>query len=112
MDSQPHRMPVALPPPDRRIAFGERCTWWGSIDEVAAGGLRPCCPHCRGPLLALPSIDCWNQTVDVQDAIQPGYKAFIAWLRGHCYPTLLVAEAAYWTAREVTAREHEVPRER
>jgi hypothetical protein len=104
MTHPPQPSTAALPTPDRRVAYGAQCTWWDAITAVDTGGLWPRCPYCHGPLNAVASIEYWNQDVDVQDAIQPGYRAFVEWLRGHhCYPTLLVAEAAYWTARQVEA---------
>jgi hypothetical protein len=104
MQHQPQPSTAALQTTDPRVAYGARCTWWDAIAAVGTCGLRPCCPYCHGPLNEIASIECWQQDVDVQDAIQPGFKAFIDWLRGHrCYPTLLAAEAAYWTARQVAA---------
>jgi hypothetical protein len=96
MTHQPQASIAALAPPPTAIAYGARCTWWGSVAEIDSAGR---CPYCHGPLGAV-AASAWQQIVDVQEAMQPGYRAFVDWLRGHCcYPTLLVAEAAYWTAR-------------
>jgi hypothetical protein len=97
---QPSPAAVAALASPTIVAFGAQCTWWGSVAEIAADGR---CPYCHGPLGAVAAIG-WRHSVDVQEAIQPGYRAFVDWLRGHwCYPTLLVAEAAYWTARGAAA---------
>jgi hypothetical protein len=95
-----HQLASAAPPTQDRIAYGASCTWWGSLEDA---GIGLACPHCHGPLIVGESLERWQQDLELQDALNPGYKAFIDWLRGHwCYPTMLEAEAAYWTARAVT----------
>ena len=80
-----------------RIVYGARCAWWGSIHDVAAkpSGL-PCCPHCGGVLMEVGSEAEWWAGVDrsEQDG-NPGYRAFIEWLRGQCFPTLEQAREFY-----------------
>lgn len=68
----------ASPPADSRIVYGARCVWWDSIANAATkpGGL-PCCPHCGGVLMEVPT------------------EAFVTWLRGRCYPTLHAAREAH-----------------
>jgi len=68
-----------------RIVYGATCTWWDSIDKVAAtdSGL-PCCPHCRGVLFES-SNDDWEAQTMKHNEKHPGYKEFIAWSRGKCF---------------------------
>ncbi len=82
---------------DRRIVYGARCSWWGSIDEVSttASGL-PCCPHCGGVLLEVDSEKEWWAGVDQFEADgHPGYRAFLVWLRGKCRPSVEMARAEF-----------------
>lgn len=85
---------------DLRIVYGARCSWWDSIDKVATttglpGGL-PVCPHCGSPLFEVGSETEWWAGVDQHESErEPGYRAFIEWLRGKCFPTLEAARAAY-----------------
>lgn len=110
---------------DTRIAYGARCLWWDSIDQVGKtppfrrGSLQPpatpggparyvnegtgplspglpCCPHCKGLLLEVPDMDSWMSSVRKHDANgNPGYVVFVEWLRGRCFKTMLEAKAAY-----------------
>lgn len=78
-------------PADKRIAYGARCTWWGSIYEIgtvqgAGGRSLPCCPRCRGPLFEVPSALEWFRQVKAHDREYcQNYEKFIAWVRGRCY---------------------------
>lgn len=85
--------------PDGRIAYGANCRWWGSIGEVGTssrGSGLPCCPRCGGMLFEMESEGEWWSGVDAYEAGgHPGYRAFIEWLRGRCYPTFDAAKAAY-----------------
>lgn len=90
---------------DTRIVYGARCTWWDSIDKVATldigptGGL-PCCPHCRGVLMEVPTAAEWWAGADKYEANgHPGYHAMIEWMRGRCFKNMDAATAAY-EARE------------
>jgi hypothetical protein len=72
---------------DARIVHGARCAWWDSIDKVATkpSGL-PCCPHCGGVLMEVENEATWWDQVDRYGAKgNPGYRAFIEWLRGRCF---------------------------
>lgn len=86
---------------DARIVYGARCVWWDSIDKVAAkpSGL-PCCPSCGGVLFEMASESEWWASVRRHETEQePGYAAFVEWLRGKCYPTADEARLAYAASR-------------
>lgn len=86
---------------DKRIVYGARCMWWGSISEVGHAPTRsghplPCCPHCGGVLMEVDSIETWMQQAQEWEANgHPGYGAFLAWLRGKCYPNMDAAQNAF-----------------
>lgn len=95
---------------DDRIVYGARCVWWDSISEVgekpasagspfpASPGERglPCCPHCGGVLFEVPSETEWWVGVDQHEAAgNPGYRAFVEWLRSRCFPNVATARAAF-----------------
>lgn len=84
---------------DPRIVFGANCVWWDSIDKA---GLMlpsvpiPCCPHCKGVLMEIPSIEEWNESVANYEAKgHPGYRAFVDWMRGKCFKSTREAQVAY-----------------
>lgn len=85
---------------DTRVVYGATCSWWDSIDKVGKTptGL-PACPHCGGVLYEIGSEREWWDGVRRHDAdAEPGYIAFIEWLRGRCFPGrngLVRARAAY-----------------
>lgn len=111
---------------DTRIVYGIRCLWWDSIDKVGttppfrrgrlepnpnggparyindgAGPLSPglpCCPHCRGLLLEMPSMDAWMAGVPAHEAKHPGYGEMLKWSRGKCFKTAAEQKAAYKAA--------------
>lgn len=97
----------SLPPkpqraPDTRIVYGARCAWWGSIDKTAltppgpSGHRIPCCPHCSSPLFEMDDEAAWFAGVDRHEANgHPGYRTFVEWLRGKCFPSPRAAMAAY-----------------
>lgn len=80
---------------DERIAYGAHCAWWDSIDKVGARpfrtpgdtGTMPCCPHCQNMLFEMPNEKTWWEGVDQHEKNgNPGYRAFIEWMRGKCFP--------------------------
>jgi hypothetical protein len=80
-----------------RIVYGARCQWWDSIDKVATkpSGL-PCCPRCGGVLFEVGSEERWWADVEAHEAKgSPGYRGFIEWLRGRCFPSYQAALDAY-----------------
>lgn len=85
-------------PPDPRIVYGARCSWWDTIAHVGSteGGL-PVCPFCRRPLFEVPDEATWWAGVDEHAAGEGAddYRAFIEWLRGRCLPSLAAARSAY-----------------
>jgi|ERR1044072_1875458 hypothetical protein len=70
---------------DERVVYGANCTWWEDIHKVGRRGSIPACPHCGGVLFEMENIRQWNGAVEKHDAEKPGYKDFIAWLRGKCF---------------------------
>lgn len=86
---------------DTRIAYGARCVWWDSIQNVGTitarnGATLPCCPHCRGMLFEMPNEQEWFAGVDkYEGAGHPGYRAFAEWMRGKCFPDINAAKRAY-----------------
>ena len=86
---------------DDRIVYGMRCVWWDGIEKVGRtpprGGISvPCCPHCGGVLYEMPSPKEWWAGVDKHQAAgHPGYRDFIEWLKGKCFPTVQAAKVAY-----------------
>jgi len=77
------------------IAYGF-CTWWDSLDKVGrlTNGL-PCCPVCNSVLFQIPEAEWFRQVEEYEAKKLPGYRNFIEWLRGKCYPSYPVAFAAY-----------------
>ena len=92
---------------DRRIAYGARCVWWDSINNVGtfkapSGHRLPCCPSCGGVLMEVPTIESWNRNMDAYEADgHPGYRAMMEWSRGKCFRTMAALKAAYEQSREV-----------
>lgn len=87
-------------PPDTRIVYGARCSWWDSIDKVStietpSGHGLPCCPNCQSPLYEVPSEAEWFAGVNEHATKEPGYREFIEWARGKCFPNFDVAKTAY-----------------
>lgn len=88
---------------DTRITYGAQCVWWGGIEDIGKtkprepGGISlPCCPKCGGMLFELPSPKEWWDGVEKYEANgHPGYRAFIEWRKGKCFPTQEAAKAAY-----------------
>lgn len=96
---------------DGRIAYGATCSWWDSIDKVASRdgtstGL-PCCPHCRGVLMEVPTEAEWWAGARQHEAKDAGYVAFLEWLRGKCF-TRSDSKSALEVAREVYTLERAV----
>jgi len=94
---------VEAAPLDRRVVYGARCSWWGSISEVGSiGSGLPCCPTCSGVLFEVPSAQEWWAGVDRHEAEgRTGYRAFIEWLRGRCFPSLDAAWNEWAAMQEV-----------
>lgn len=86
---------------DARIVYGARCMWWGSIDESAtAGSGLPVTPCCGSPMFEVESEAEWWAQVDAHEERTGtrGYRQFIEWLRGRCYPTPDAALQAFYEA--------------
>lgn len=101
-------------PKDTRIVYGANCVWWDSIDKVGStsnhprypedfqrGRGLPCCPHCGSVLFEVPSEEEWYREVELFEKCDkngnphPGYKKFIEWQRGKCFPSMASAAAKY-----------------
>lgn len=89
---------------DTRVVYGMRCVWWDGIENVGKtptderGISIPCCPHCGGVLMELPSPADWWRGVEAHEANgHPGYRAFIEWQKGKCFPTMRAAQIVYET---------------
>lgn len=88
---------------DQRIVYGARCSWWDSIDKIGktapgpSGHALPCCPHCSGVLFEVQSEAEWWAGVDKyeREKPEPGYRQFVEWMRGKCFPGYVAARAAY-----------------
>lgn len=83
-----------------RIVYGARCVWWNTITHAATtpNGL-PCCPHCHNVLYEYGTErEWWNSATQHEHNGHPGYKTFLEWLRGRCYPNYPTAVAAYENA--------------
>lgn len=84
---------------DTRIVYGVGCTWWDDIYKIGKtpGPISlPCCPHCRGLLLEMPTIDDWYKGIPKFEAAgHPGYGKMMDWARGKCFPNMDVLKKAY-----------------
>lgn len=86
---------------DERVVYGARCVWWDGIEKVGKitasnGASLPCCPHCRGMLFEIPTPTEWWASVEKhQKNGHPGYREFVEWLKGKCFPTIDAAKATY-----------------
>lgn len=76
---------------DPRVVYGARCSWWDTIDKIAtsSSGL-PVCPYCASPLFETTDLEEWYRQVDAHErsAPEPGYRIFVEWLRGRCFPAM------------------------
>jgi hypothetical protein len=86
---------------DDRIVYGARCTWWDGIEQVGSkgqgplGGL-PCCPHYRNMLFEMPTPKVWwDGVAKFEAAGHDGYRSFVEWMKGKCFPNIQAAQAAY-----------------
>ena len=83
------------PEPKDFIVYGANCVWWDSINKASrkSTGL-PACPHCDGVLFEVSSEEWFKKTNEYEKA-HSGYKKFIEWLRGKCFPTTAAAYQQY-----------------
>jgi hypothetical protein len=81
---------------DTRIAYGARCTWWDSIQNVGKHGRLPCCPQCGNVLYEMPDEATWyNGATRYEAEGHPGYRAMVEWARGKCFANYAELKAAY-----------------
>ncbi len=82
------------------VVYGVRCVWWDFINN--AGVLKdsglPCCPHCGSVLFQMDESEWWQGVDNYESAGRPGYRKFVEWLHGKCFPTLFAAKQAYKAA--------------
>lgn len=77
---------------DARIVYGAQCVWWDSIHHAGRGAAIPVCPECGSPLFEVESESAWWASVALfesgeADGIKKkGYRDFLEWLRGKCFP--------------------------
>ena len=92
---------VVVPESGRLVAYGARCTWWDTKDNVASmpSGL-PCCPWCGSVLFECDAAQWRSDVQAAQDGGRVGYVRFIDWLRGRdCREfTSLVEAESVWAA--------------
>jgi hypothetical protein len=95
-------MPVDLDP---RIAYAANCTWWDSVAKAGSRNVRdgdavlglPCCPICGSPLFEVPDEATWWAGVEAHEAAgNIGYRGYIEWMRGRCYPDDVTAVDVYY----------------
>ena len=96
---------LAQPPVagDRRVVCGATCCWWDFASRMATKSTArgkpplPCCPHCRGVLFEVDSIETWTEGVEryAAENDDPAYPVFMHWLRGRCFPHIDQARAAW-----------------
>lgn len=89
---------------DTRIVYSFSCTWWDDVYKVGKHPVNelPCCPYCGSMLLEMPSIESWWEQVDKYEREkEPGYRALVTWMRGQCFPSYTVAEAAFQQGQQV-----------
>lgn len=81
---------------DTRVVHGARCTWWDGIEKVASRDGIPCCPHCKNVLFEFPTPEAWwSRVADFEGQGHAGYRTFVEWLKGKCFPGMKEALAAY-----------------
>jgi len=102
------------------IVYGARCVWWDDIDKVGfiesvgVGNISigprgkvnidiqklPCCPYCKGVLFQMDEEDWWRGVDNHENKGHLGYRDFITWLQGKCFPDQQVAEKVYQAERK------------
>lgn len=92
-----------LPARDTRIVYGVNCVWWDDIGQAGKMpgtdgplGSLPCCPHCHSVLMQVDGpIQWWNNVAQHEAKGHPGYRAFVEWMKGKCFPDIQTAKAKY-----------------
>ena len=81
---------------EETAVYGANCRWWDIIRKTARNGSGlPCCPHCGSVLFEMPLGEWWTN-VDAHEARgNPGYRKFVEWWQGKCFPTMNVLKEAY-----------------
>lgn len=82
------------------IVYGARCVWWDSINKAGQtpprnGYSLPCCPHCSGVLFQQTEEEWWEGVRKYEADGHKGYKDFVDWWRGKCFPTFADAKRSY-----------------
>lgn len=77
------------------LAMSISCTWWDSLTKAALEHGQPVCPHCGRPALRFPEKLWWERIDYHGNSSAPGYRQFVEWLRGRCFPNERQARAVY-----------------
>jgi len=106
---------------DTRIAYGAMCLWWDSVSKAGSTATHPahkednarmqrkkpsmakalkhglpCCPTCGGMLYEVANEAGFMAGAKQYEAAgHPGYRAFLRWQRGKCFPDMEAAVGAY-----------------
>lgn len=84
-----------------RIVYGASCTWWDAITALKPTGNLPVCPYCHSNLFEVDNAKTWWADARAHEAAgNPGYCAYVEWLRGRCFPDHEIARAAYDAAKK------------
>ena len=69
------------------VAYSVGCTWWDDKRRVGMtpSGL-PCCPSCGSVLMECEGAVFLGPDLKRHEQDDPGYTAFLLWLRGRCIP--------------------------
>ena len=87
---------------EKLIVYGAKCVWWDSIDKAGkiqgqSGHSLPCCPYCKGVLFQQSESDWWFAVQKFENEGHKGYREFIEWQRGKCFPKFEDLKRAYKT---------------
>ncbi len=84
-----------------KVVHGARCVWWNTLDKAGktppghSGHSLPCCPFCGGVLYEMPIVQWWEGVKRYESEGHVGYRKFVEWWRGKCFPNLDAARTAY-----------------
>lgn len=87
---------------DTRIVYGQRCSWWGTIQQAKGrkatrpgklgpeSTIVPVCPECGQRLYEMSDELTWWATVHgyARRSGDPRYGEFVEWVRGRCHPDM------------------------
>lgn len=93
--------------PETRVVYGEKCTWWGPVQDAAlTEDYIPICPECKGTLLQVDSEEDFFIAIhNYQNGFgpgrkrlrkHPGYVDFMRWLKRRCFMSAFLAAKVYF----------------